>query len=164
MSELPVGPGDELPPSSCIARSAKHADSLTHPPTQAFRLRRKTNETELSAGWLGYFHDCPSEHEQLGAVCTQMAVNYTPGKTERLLCVDVDRARLLLLANASMAAVKIVYSPETAGKGNPSHASIVGTAEMTESLEQLTAQQLALSVKPKIWDWSELRSVGLVLK
>jgi hypothetical protein len=167
MSAGNIQPGDELPPNSTVARSAKRRDSIQSPPVQAFRLRKSIGEQELSVGWLEYFADCPTRYEQLAATCTQLTRNYTPGKADRMLCVDVDRARALLGANASLTSVKIVYLPEVERpteslKANPSHAAVIGSAGLSDALEQLAAEQLALAINRPIVEWSDIRSLGLV--
>jgi len=168
MNDLQIQVGDELPPKSTVARSAKRANSLDYPPVQAFKLRKAKNEQELSVSWLEFFTDCPTFYERLGAACTHFARNYEPGKTDRVLCVDVDHARSLLSSIAALSAVKIVYWPEQDDPGqkiteNPSHAAVIGVAGLSEALEQLAAEQLALAVTPNIWEWSDLRSLGLVI-
>jgi hypothetical protein len=131
-------------------------------------LRKKNNEQELSAGWLEYFTDCPTGHERLAAACTQLTRNFKPGKTDRLLLVDVDRARSLLSSITALKSVKIVYWPEKdepsqETKENPSHAAVTGIAGLSEAFEQLAAEQLAVAVKATVWEWSDLRGLGLVL-
>jgi len=162
-----IGPGEALPLNSTIARHARAPEARQSPPVQAFRLRRANGEQDLSAGWLEYFEDCPTEYERYAAACTQLVRNLGPNKNDQFLVIDVDRARGALASNSALSSVQIVFSPVLNQPGfvdNPSHASVVGMHELAEPLEQLAAEQLALAVRADRMTWRDLLSHGLVLK
>jgi hypothetical protein len=157
-----IASGEELPAKSNLVRLAKPSQTVQTPPIGAFRLR--ANEQELSFGWFEYFTDCPTEYERFGAACNHSALNRRAPDRDRVLQLDVDRARSLLAANAALLSVRIVYSPifnVPALRDNPSHAEAIGIHPLNEGLQQLAAEQVALAVT-KHWKWRELRELGLV--
>lgn len=162
-----IGPDEALPLNSTITRHARAPEARQNPPVQVFRLRRIRAEQDLSAGWLEFFEDCPTEYERYAAACTQLAGNLNPNKNDQFLVIDVDRAREALASSSALSSVQIVFSPVFNRPGfidNPSHASVVGMYELAEPLEQLAAEQLALAVRADRMTWRDLQSHGLVLK
>ena len=154
--------GEELPARSNVVRLARPLHAVQTPPVGAFMLRKSIDEKELSFGWLEYFTDCPTEYERLGGACNHLALNRRAPQSDHVLQVDVDSARSLLAANAALLSVRIVYSPirdDPALKDNPSHAEARGIHPLSDGLQQLTAEQLALAVT-KHWKWRESGSLG----
>ena len=89
------------------------------------------------------------------------------GNTNRRVWIPVDAARLRLAAIAYLGNVRIIYKsvvddPAQNIKYNPSHSEVIGIADLSEALEQLAAAQLALCVKPNIWEWRDLQQIGLI--
>lgn len=139
-----VAAGTELPPDSHVIRRAKNADALPNsPPTAAFRLKVDKGEKEISVRWLEYFADLPAP-EQMKAACHCLHAAMDLRDNDRILTVDVDRARLWLVG--SVATVTIVYSPDPNFPDDVCHASVEGVAALEEERQLRVAQILALAV------------------
>jgi hypothetical protein len=153
---------DELPPNSHCLRHATPKQTATPVPTGAFLL--KAAETELSFGWLEYFAEYLSYEERLKKVCFTQSVK--PNASGRVLSVDVDAARTRLAAIPTLSGIRMLWTPihnDPDQADDPCHASAVGLAALTASLQQAAAEQLALAVT-KIHEWRELHKQGLVPK
>jgi hypothetical protein len=147
--------GKELPPNSHVIRRAKKAQALPNgPPTAAFELRH--GDPEISVRWLEFF-SAVSSTEQFTLTCRALSANMDLANSDRVLLVDVDKARGGFLEE--LESVRVMHDP--IDPDDCSHAVVEGVLPLTDRNRLLVAQILALAVTDNK-SCEDLRAQGMI--